>query len=87
MAGTAYGLLAGVIADNVDLSTLHILSSTLQIDSGCYFGTDDYTIGLVCGMGSAQPATAEIACIASGNNAETVGISVTDGTVTVTFAE
>ncbi len=87
MAGTAYGLLAGVIADNVDLSGLHILSSTLRIDSGCYFGTDDYSIGLVCGMGNAQPATAQISCVASGNNAEKVQISVTDGTVTVAFTD
>ncbi len=87
VAGTAYGLLAGAISEKTTLKNLHILESTLQIDSGCYFGTDDYTIGLLCGMGNATVDTADISCIASGNEPEKVVISVTDGTVTVSFAD
>ena len=87
VAGTAYGLLAGVVAEKVQLKAVHILESTLQIDSGCYFGTDDYTIGLLCGIGTASVDTADITCAATGNNPEKVIISVTDETVTVSFAD
>ncbi len=87
VAGTSYGLLAGAVAEKAQLKAVNILESTLQIDSGCYFGTDDYTIGLLCGMGEAMVDTAEISCVASGKNPEKVVISVTDGTVTVSFAD
>ena len=87
VAGTAYGLLAGAISEKTTLNNLHILESTLQIDSGCYFGTDDYTIGLLCGMGNVSVDTADITCKATGNEPEKVRISVTDGTVNVSFAD
>jgi len=67
------------------LENLQILSSKLQIDSGCYFGTDDYTIGLLCGMGSANVDYSQIACVAVGANPETVKITVNDNQVTLGF--
>ena len=87
VAGTAYGLLAGVVSEKTSLKSIHILESTLQIDSGCYFGTEDYSIGLVCGMGEASVDTAEISCAATGDNPEKVVISEKDGDVSVTFAD
>ncbi len=87
VAGTAYGLLAGAVADGAQLNAINILESSLLIDSGCYFGTEDYTIGLLCGMGSATVDTADITCGATGNDPEKVIISVTDETVSVSFAE
>ena len=87
VAGTSYGLLAGAVAEKTQLKAVNILESTLLIDSGCYFGTEDYTIGLLCGMGVANVDTADISCAATGNNPEKVVISVTDGTVTVSFAD
>lgn len=87
VAGTAYGLLAGAVSEKTTLKNLHILESSLQIDSSCYFGTDDYTIGLLCGMGDAAVDTADITCTATGNEPEKVVISVKDGTVTLSFAD
>ena len=85
VAGTSYGLLAGTVSDEATITNVQILSSTLQIDSGCYFATDDYTIGLVCGMGETAVDPSGITCQAAGDAPETVVISVVDGTVTVAF--
>ena len=66
------------------LSKVQILSSKLQIDSSCYFGVEDYSIGLVCGMGNADAVQkADIECIAVGNDPEAFKISVNGNTVTV----
>jgi len=86
MAGTSYGLLAGTVAETAKLESVQILSSALLIDSGCYFGTEDYTIGLVCGMGATAIDPAGITCQAVGEAPETVIITVTDSVVTLEFA-
>lgn len=84
MAGTSYGLFAGTISDAAKLTNVKILSSKLRIDSKCYFGVDDYTIGLLCGMGNANViADAQITCEATGNNPENVKITVSGNEVTV----
>ena len=83
VAGTSYGLLAGSISAQATLSNLQILDSKLQIDSGCYFGTDDYTIGLLCGMGSANVDYSQITCVAVGANPDSVKITVSDNQVTL----
>ena len=54
VAGASFGLLAGTISGNAQLSAVQIRSSNLQIDAAAYFGTQDYVIGLLCGMGSAD---------------------------------
>jgi len=85
VAGTTYGLFAGSISGETTIENVTIANSTLQIDSNCYFGVDDYTIGLLCGMGSAPIDTSGITCQGCGDNAESVEITVTDGEVTVAF--
>ena len=85
VAGTTYGLFAGAISNETVIENVAITSGTLQIDSRCYFGVDDYAIGLLCGMGSADIDTSGIICQGSGDNAESVVITVVDDVVTVEF--
>ncbi len=84
MAGTSYGLFAGSLSDKAIITNVKILSSSLKIDSKCYFGVEDYTIGLVCGMGNASVIPdAEITCEATGSNPENVKITVNGNEVEV----
>ena len=84
--GTNYGLFAGTISDKATLSNVSILGSTLQIDSGCYFGVDDYSIGLLCGMGNPNLVEqAEINCVATGDNPTSVVITLEGNEVNVEF--
>ena len=85
VAGTSYGLLAGSISDKAVFENVAITSGTLQISSECYFGTDDYTIGLLCGMGSAPIDASAITCVAVGSAPENVRITVEGNTVQVEF--
>ena len=85
MAGTTYGLLAGSVSEQAACENVQILESALQIDSGCYFGTDDYTIGLVCAMGTTEIDPSGITCRAVGDDPESVVITVNDTAVTVEF--
>ena len=83
VAGTSYGLLAGSMAAEAQVSGVSILASRILVDSGSYFGVDDYVIGLVCGMGDPKLDAAEITAEASGE-----GLTVTteeNGTVTLEF--
>ncbi len=84
VAGTTYGLLAGSVSDKCTITNVN-LSGALQIDSGCYFGTDDYTIGLVCGMGQTNIDPSNITCQAVGDKPENVVITVNGTAVTVEF--
>lgn len=86
MAGTSFGLLCGTASESAVLSNVTIADSRLLIDSSAYFGTDDYVIGLVCGMGQTNVDDSGITCAATGDNPESIVITVTDGTVTVTPA-
>lgn len=83
MAGTSYGLLAGTVSDKATFTNVTIADSVLQIDSSAYFGTNDYVIGLVCGMGNPGIDDSGIACQAVGADPNSIVITVTDGTVTV----
>ena len=85
VAGTTYGLLAGSVSGDATLTGVTILTSKLQIDSGCYFGTDDFTIGLVCGMGTTDIDYSGITCEAVGDKPESVIITVNGSAVTVEF--
>lgn len=86
VVGTCYGLLAGTIADGMTMSNVSIKDSRLQIDSGCYFGADDYSIGLVCGMGSASAVDPSgITCEAVGDAPEKLVITVDDTMVNIEF--
>lgn len=77
MAGTSFGLLAGTISEKAAFENVTI-SGSLIIDAASYFGTDDYVIGLLCGMGAADIDTANITCTTSG---EGLFVSVNDGIV------
>lgn len=87
VAGTNYGLLAGTVSQGALLQNVKILSSALQIDSSCYFGVEDYSIGLVCGMGSDVIPDAEISCSVVGDDPDRIQVSVEGHSVTLTFAE
>lgn len=87
VVGTNYGLFAGTISNEAEINNVNILNSTLKIDSSCYFGVDDYRVGLVCGMGNAAVVEkAEIDCVVVGDNPETLDVSVNGNTVTINFA-
>lgn len=80
--GSCFGLFAGRILADAEIKNVSIAASTLQIDSACYFGVDDYSIGLVCGMGDASGITAaEIEYKAVGDAPETVDVVVNGYTV------
>lgn len=84
MQGTCFGLLAGIIADEADIQGVKVVSSTLNIDSSCYFGVDDYSIGLLCGMGKANVVeNPDIKVQAVGEKPESVKISNEGNAVTV----
>lgn len=76
-SGTEYGLFAGSIDSNAQLSGVKILGSTLQIDSGCALMSNNYVFGLICGTGNCSVfETAEVTAVAVGNNPEKVTIEV-----------
>ena len=85
VSGASFGLLAGTISGDAVVENLTISNSLLQIDSGCYFGMDDYVIGLVCGMGTSDIDASGITCRAVGENPESVIINVNDNEVSVEF--
>lgn len=86
--GTSFGLLAGTISEGAVLEEVTVVDSTLKIDSGCYFGVDDYSIGLVCGMGNdAMIDSKGISCISVGDASENVNITVNGNTVTLEISE
>ena len=87
VAGTAYGLLAGSIAEGAELSGITVTKGRILIDSGVFFGTDDYVIGLVCGLGNTNIDYSGITCEATGEKPESVKISCSGSTVTVELAE
>ena len=87
MAGATYGLLAGTVSQGATLENVVVSSGKLLIDSGCYFGTDDYVIGLVCGMGTTNVDATNIVCEPTGDNPEKVTITVAEtGVVEVEIA-
>ena len=69
MAGTSYGLLAGTVTDGAVAEGVSILNSTLTVGKDAYFGTDDYIIGSVCGMGALTLETAQITMVSENENA------------------
>ncbi len=87
-SGTAYGLFAGSIDSAAQITGVQVLSSTLQINSGCALRSNDYIFGLICGMGNYSALdVAEITAVAVGDNPESVTIEVDEvnGTLAVTI--
>ncbi len=85
VTGASYGLLAGSITEGAVLENVQVLTSQLLIDSGCYFANEDYTIGLISGMGDAGLDISGITCEATGDAPEKLEITVTGNAVTVSF--
>ena len=80
VSGACFGVLAGQIDSNAVLTNVKIFDSVLKIDSGCAFLSEDYSIGLVCGLGDAAGIDPTgITCAAAGEEPETLVITV-DGT-------
>lgn len=86
--GSSFGLLAASIGAGVKLENIKILNSKLQISGDCFWGTSDYSIGLLCGMGSftADNGLADIdfsgiTCEATGE--KPITITVDGNTVTI----
>ena len=86
VAGTSYGLFAGAISSDAEVTGVTIRNSTLAVSSSSYFGTDDYVIGLVSGMGApAQLDAGGITVAAVGDAPESIVITVDGGEVTLEF--
>ena len=86
VAGASYGLFAGTISGSAVCENVKIENSTLKIDSGCHFSTEDYAIGLLCGAGNENAVDySGITCEAAGEKPGTVVISVDGNAVTVQF--
>lgn len=81
---SCFGLLAGRITEGAELTNVQIRNSTLQIDSACYFGVSEYSIGLVCGIGDASAVTpADITCQVVGDDPDAFSAVVNGNTVIV----
>ena len=85
VVGTNFGLLAGTISGDCVLEGVEVLSSCLQIDSACYFGVDEYAVGLVCGMGDPSRIVADIVCEVVGDAPDQVAVTVEGNEVTLEF--
>lgn len=82
----SFGLLSGTISDTATVENVSI-SGTISVDTGCYF-LGDYSIGLVCGSGSAHGIDySSIQCEATGKNKENLIIEVDDGMVSLDFSK
>ena len=86
VSGACFGLLAGQVDASAKLSNVQIVGSTLQIDSGCAFLSDDYSIGLVAGSGEIPGVDASgISCTVVGDNPEKLTATVESNMVTLQF--
>lgn len=85
VAGASFGLLAGTVSSDAQVTSLAVTDSQLLIDSRCYFAFEDYVIGLLCGTGDVEADASGITCAATGDNPEKVNITVNDSTVTLEF--
>ncbi len=85
-AGTSYGLFTGSVSADAQISGVSITGSTLAVDSDCYFGTEEYAVGLICGSGQTDLDFSGITVKAVGDAPETVTLTVNGQTVTVEIA-
>ena len=84
--GASFGLLAGTVSDNALLSNVAI-TGKVQIAADAYFGTDDYVIGLLCGMGETAVDGTGITCEIVGENTQGLTATVENGKVVLTAGE
>ena len=68
------------------MKNVTLKNSTLQIDTSCYFGVEDYSVGLVCGMGDYTMVDAtDVECIVVGDDPESLDVTVNGNTVAIDF--
>lgn len=81
---TAFGLVAGSIDNSATVSGITVKDSTLAISSSANL-PDDASIGLFCGIGSAEGIDLSgISAVAVGDNPEGITVKVNGNEVTVT---
>lgn len=86
VTGASFGLLAGTVSENAHISNVAI-SGKVQIAANAYFGTDDYTIGLVCGTGELAIDDTAITCEIVGENTQGITVTVENGKVLLVTKE
>ncbi len=84
--GASFGLLAGTVSADAEITNVSV-SGKVQIDTKAFFATDDYEIGLLCGMGEPDVTDAGITCEVVGDNTDSLTVTVEDGKVILTAAE
>lgn len=88
VSGATFGLFAGQVDPSAVLTNIQILNSTLEIDTGCAFLSDDYSIGLVSGGGEVEGIDASgISCTVVGEDPDSLTVTVEGNTVTLNFLE
>ena len=88
VSGACFGLFAGQVDANATLTNVQIVDSKLQIDSGCAFLSDDYSIGLVSGTGAiAGIDGSDIQCIVTGDEPDKLTVTVDGNVVTLHFPQ
>lgn len=86
VSGACFGLLAGQVDSSAELNNVQIVNSTLQIDSGCAFLSDDYSIGLVAASGEVAGVDGSgISYTVVGDDPESLTVTVEGNTVTLHF--
>lgn len=83
MTGANFGLFAGIISDGAKLDGVTVVNSKIKIQSDVYISVDDYSIGLICGMGDTDLDYSGITCEAIGENPEAVTITADGDVVTL----
>ena len=84
VSGSSFGLLAGLVDSNAAVTDVQFIDCVLQIDSGIALLTEDYSIGLICGMGDIPGMSAEgITCVVTGENPDSLNITVDGSSVRV----
>ena len=86
VTGASFGLLAGTVSDNTQITGVAI-DGVLQIEADAYFGTDDYVIGLLCGTGSLEMDDSNITCVLIGENPQGITVTVENGKVILGIKE
>ncbi len=85
ITGASFGLLTGSASEKARLYDVTVENSRIKILENAYFGTEDYVIGLVSGMGQTGIDHSGITALVEGEN-PTLTAQVTDGTVTLVEA-
>ncbi len=85
--GASFGLLAGSVAEGAEFKDVKI-SGRLLIGDSCegLIGNNDYTIGVVCGIGKTDGIESEITVEKLNPSNDLFGIEITDGVVSLTPA-